>query len=66
MAEGDVLSPKIAGVKILAQPSDGSKEVATLGRGDEVVVIGKEQNGFVNVQGANGAGWVKVVLVNKR
>jgi hypothetical protein len=66
LAEGDVLAPKIAGVKILALPADNSKEVATLGRADEVVVIGKEQNGFINVQGANGAGWVKIVLVSKR
>jgi len=65
-AEGDVLAPKIAGVKILAQPADNAKELGTLGRGDEMVVIGKEQNGFINVQGANGAGWVKIVLVNKR
>ena len=64
--EGDVLTPKIAGVKILAEPKDGSKEVATLGRGEEMVVIGKDVNGFANVQGANGSGWVKIVLVNKQ
>ncbi len=65
-AEGDVLGPKIAGVKILSQPADNAKEIGTLGRAEEVVVIGKEQNGFINVQGANGAGWVKIVLVSKR
>jgi hypothetical protein len=65
-AEGDVLAPKIAGVKLLAQPADTAKEIGTLGRADEMVVIGKEENGFINVQGANGAGWVKIVLVNKR
>jgi hypothetical protein len=64
--EGDVLAPKIAGVKILAEPADGSKEIATLGRADEMVVIGKEANGFINVQGTAGAGWVKIVLVNKQ
>ena len=66
MNEGDVLMPKIAGVKLLATPADGAKEVATLARGDEMVVIGKPQNGFINVQASSGAGWVKVVLVNKR
>jgi len=66
MNEGDVLTPKIAGVKLFATPADGAKEVATLARGDEMVVIGKPQNGFINVQAGNGAGWVKVVLVNKR
>ena len=61
--EGDVLLPKIAKVPILAEPADGSKVVGTLLRGDEVVVIGKQANGFVNVQGSAVAGWVKVVLV---
>ena len=65
-AEGDVLTPKIANVKVLAEPKDGAKEVMTLGRADELVVVGAEQNGFVNVQGANGSGWIKTVLVNKR
>ncbi len=65
-AEGDVLRPKIANVKILASPEDGAKEVATLGRNEEAVVTGAAKNGFVNVQGANGAGWVKIVLVEKR
>jgi hypothetical protein len=64
--EGDVLGPKIAGVKMLATPADGAKEVAVLARADEVVVIGKEENGFINVQGANGTGWGKIVLVTKR
>jgi hypothetical protein len=64
--EGDVLAPKIAGVKILAGPADNAREVATLGRADEVVVIGKEENGFVNVQGSGGSGWVKILLMNKR
>jgi curli production assembly/transport component CsgG len=64
--EGDVLSPKIAGVKVLAEPSDSAKTVATLGRGDEVVVTGGEKDGYIQVQGSNGSGWVKIVLVNKR
>ncbi len=66
MNEGDVLAPKIAGVKLLAAPADGSREVATLARTDEMVVVGKVQNGFVNVQAGSGSGWVEVVLVNKR
>jgi len=64
--EGDVLSPKIAGVKLLAEPSDGAKTIATLARGDEVVVTGAEKDGYIQVQGSNGSGWVKIVLVNKR
>ncbi len=64
--EGDVLAPKIAGVKLLAQPSDAGKVLATLGRGDELVVIGAEKDGYINVQAASASGWVRAVLVQKR
>ena len=64
--EGDVLVPKIANVKLMAQPSDTAKPLGTLPRGEELVVIGAEKDGYINVQGANGSGWVKVVLVQKR
>lgn len=64
-SEGDVLVAKIANVKILAQPEDAAKVLATLGRADELVVIGMQKNGYVNVQGANASGWVKTVLVTK-
>ncbi|MCM3879371.1 MAG: hypothetical protein ND807_04605 [Vicinamibacterales bacterium] len=63
--EGDVLKPKIAGVKLLAQPADTGKVLATLARTDEVVVVGEVKDGFVNVQGSTASGWVKVVLVTK-
>jgi hypothetical protein len=58
--------PKIANVKLLAEPSDGAKPVATLGRGEELVVVGAVKDGFVNVQTATASGWVKMVLVQKR
>ena len=64
--EGDVLVPKIGNVKLMAQPSDTAKSLGTLPRGEELVVIGAEKDGYVNVQGANGSGWVKVVLMQKR
>ncbi len=63
--EGDVVTPKIANVKMLASASDSAKAVGTLQRGEELVVIGAEQNGFVNVQGGSASGWVKKVLVNR-
>jgi hypothetical protein len=65
-SEGDVLMPKIANVKLLGDAADDAKVVATLARTDELVVIGAEKNGFVNVQGASGSGWIKMVLVGKR
>jgi hypothetical protein len=64
--EGDVLVPKIAGVKMMAEPSDSAKVVATLTRTDELVAIGPSKDGFINVQGASGSGWVKIVLISKR
>jgi hypothetical protein len=61
--EGDIVLPKIANVKVMAKPADDSKVVGTLARTDELVVIGKESNGYLNVQGANVTGWVKAVLL---
>lgn len=61
--EGDVLRPKLASVKLLAQPSEQSNAVATLDRGEELIFLGKEQDGFLNVESAKGGGWVKKVLV---
>jgi len=64
--EGDVLAPKIPGVRLFAQPNDAAKVLATLGRADELVVIGAEKEGYINVQTASATGWVRVVLVQKR
>jgi hypothetical protein len=50
----------------MATPDDAGKVAGTLARTDEVVVIGEEKNGFVNVQGSTASGWVKMVLVQKR
>jgi hypothetical protein len=64
--EGDVLSPKIANVKMLAEPLDTAKSLVTLGRADEVVVVGAEKDGYIHVQGPTASGWVKIVLMQKR
>jgi len=64
--EGDVLIPKIANVKLLAQPDDAAKVLGTLSRTDELVVTGTSKDGFIQVQGAAASGWVKIVLVQKR
>jgi Bacterial SH3 domain len=65
-ATDDVLAPKIANVRLMAEPSDTSKVVATLARGEELVVIGAVKDGFVKVQSAATSGWVKMVLVTRR
>jgi curli biogenesis system outer membrane secretion channel CsgG len=61
--EGDVVMPKIANVKLLSQPSAAGKTLSTLGKGEELVIVGPEQDGYLNVQGGSASGWVKKVLV---
>lgn len=62
---GDVMLPKIAGVKVLRAPRDGSGDVQTLARNDEVLLLGEEQNGFAKVTASRGDGWVKAILLRK-
>ena len=63
--EGDLLRPKIANVKLLPQPSDKGDPIATLGKGEELIFMGKEQDGFLNVETARGPGWVRKILVTR-
>jgi hypothetical protein len=63
--EGDVLRPKIANVKLFAKPADDAPSTVTLGKTDELIFMGKEQDGFLNVETAKGAGWVKKVLISR-
>ena len=60
-----MLRPKIPNIKFQTQPSDQSQTVVTLGKGEELIFVGKEQDGFVSVETAQGSGWVKKVLVAK-
>lgn len=62
---GDILLGKIAGVRVLASPSASSKVLFTLKRGDELVFIGPDSDGFLKVQGAEGEGWVDKRLVKR-
>jgi hypothetical protein len=64
--EGDVVTPKISNVKLLASPTDNAEPVATLAKSEELVVIGPEQNGYLNVQTGSAAGWVRRVLLSRR
>ncbi|MDR2216202.1 MAG: hypothetical protein LBE59_10240 [Nevskiaceae bacterium] len=63
--EGDILAPKIAGVKVLATAADDGKAVATLDRNEEMIFMGAEENGYVQVESGKGSGWVKKILVTK-
>lgn len=63
--EGDVVRPKIGNVKLLAKPSEASDALASLGKGEELIFMGNEQDGFVSVETSKGSGWVKKVLVTR-
>jgi len=64
--EGDVVSTKIANVKLLADPSETAKMLGSLPKGEDMVVLGKKQDGFLFVQTPNASGWVKALLVVRR
>lgn len=63
--EGDVLFPKIDGIALQSEPADAARPLGKLAKADEMIFLGKEQGGFLNVQHAKGAGWVKKILVRK-
>jgi hypothetical protein len=60
--EGDVIVPKIGNIKMFAA-ADGVKAIGAIQKGEELVVVGAEKNGYVNVQSGEATGWVKKVLV---
>ena len=64
-AAGDVMVPKINGVKVLRQPRDGGGDLQTLGRNDEVILAGEEQNGYSKVTTSRGDGWVRSILLRR-
>jgi hypothetical protein len=64
-ADGDVLSPKIPGVKVFQRALNTSKVITTLKKDDQVVFLGLEEKDFLKVQGADGEGWVDKKLVKK-
>lgn len=65
-AEGDVLTPRIATINLLAAAQDSAKVAAVLKKGDELVFLGQEQDGYLHVSNGTSEGWVRKVLVSKR
>jgi hypothetical protein len=63
--EGDVLYPKIGGVKLMGSSADAGQAVATLAKGDEMIYMGEEKDGYLRVESGKGSGWVKKLLVAK-
>lgn len=64
--EGDVLTPKIENVKIVAEPTATGKVNGLLKKGDEVVFLGEEKDGFVHIQTASLDGWVRKMLLARK
>jgi len=59
--EGDILRPKIGNVKLYATP--GGSVIVALGKTENMIFMGAEQDGYLNVESEKGGGWVKAVLV---
>ena len=53
-------------MKLLAEPKDAAKVVGTVGKKDDLVFLGEEKEGYVEVQGSSAEGWIKKTLVTKR
>ena len=53
-------------MKLLAEPKDAARAASALKKGDELVFLGEEKDGYVKVQGSSAEGWVKKTLVSKR
>lgn len=64
-ASGDVMVPKIAGVKVLKAARDNAPVLISLAKTDEVIFDGAEENGFIKVTTSQGDGWVKKSLMRK-
>ena len=56
----------VAQIEVLKGPQDGSPELQTLAKTDEVLLLGEEQNVYVKVTAARGDGWVKKILLRKQ
>lgn len=63
--EGDTIVPKLGNLKVYASASDSSQTVATLSKGEEMIFMGEEKDGYLKIESSNGGGWVKKVLVTR-
>ncbi|MFN4327609.1 MAG: CsgG/HfaB family protein [Limnobacter sp.] len=62
---GDVVYPKIAGVKMHKKADESSPTVARLQKDTEALVSGSEVNGMIEVETADHKGWVAVSRLRK-
>jgi glutaredoxin len=62
---GDLLSVRIARVKLLAEPQPASKAIGQLDKQEEVIYLGDAQGRYLKVKSAAAEGWVDQALVIK-
>lgn len=62
---GDTIQGKIGGVKVLGSANGSGKVLFSLKKGEEVVVVEPDKNGFLKIQSASGEGWVDHRLMRK-
>ena len=62
---GDALVGKIAGIKVHVAPQRKSTSLLTLAKGEAVVYMGEERDGFYRVTSSAGEGWVDRLLVRQ-
>jgi curli biogenesis system outer membrane secretion channel CsgG len=64
LKSGDTYRARLDNVKVLAKPEDGSAMLATLKKGEEIIISGKESGDYLNADGSSFSnGWVLKRLV---
>lgn len=63
--EGDLLTTRIARVKLLADPQAESAALTQLDKKEEVIYLGETQGRYLRVKSASAEGWVDRALVVK-
>jgi len=59
---GDLIGPKLARLPVFAKPDTESEILYEITKGDGAVYLGEEMDGFLNIEGVNGQGWVRSIL----
>lgn len=60
---GEKITSKTEGVKVNSEFSSESRQISILSRGESVIFLGVEKNGFLYVLGPDGEGWVDSVMM---
>jgi len=63
---GDVVAPKIAGIKVYVTASNQGKSIKALSKADDAIVTGPEKAGWLPIQGGGFEGWVEKTMMRKQ